>query len=97
MPVPMRGPDVAAVQRALAAANIAVAPTGVYDGLTAVAVARFQKRSSLNINGVVDAVTWQKLGVKTGGMPSPKAPGQPSGGLQLPGPAAPGRQPLHQK
>jgi peptidoglycan hydrolase-like protein with peptidoglycan-binding domain len=81
----IRGPDVAAVQNALAAANIPVDPTGAYDGPTAAAVARFQKQNSLTVNGVVDAATWRKLGVKAEATPWAPAP-QPS---TLGPPAAP--------
>jgi hypothetical protein len=60
---PLQGNDVRAVQRALAAASIAAAQDGVYDPATAAAVARYQKREGINISGVVDAATRQKLGV----------------------------------
>ncbi len=60
----MTGADVSAVQQALAAAHIAAPQNGTYDGATAAAVARFQKANALNVNGVVDAKTRQKLGVK---------------------------------
>ena len=63
---PLQGNDVRAVQRALAAASIAVAQDGVYDPATAAAVARYQKREGINISGVVDAATRQRLGVATG-------------------------------
>lgn len=75
---PLRGADVTAVQQALAAANVAVNQGGAYDGPTAAAVARFQKQNSLNVNGVVDAPTWQKLGVKAEAAPQGQpAPGSP--------------------
>ncbi|MGE5268710.1 MAG: peptidoglycan-binding domain-containing protein [Thiohalocapsa sp.] len=61
---PLSGADVVAVQDALNAANVAVPKNGSYDGATAAAVARFQKRSGLNADGVVDAATRQKLGIK---------------------------------
>src|SRR5579862_179498 len=60
----MSGADVVAVQHALAAAHIAAPQTGNYDGATAAAVARFQKANALNVDGVVDQATRQKLGVK---------------------------------
>jgi peptidoglycan hydrolase-like protein with peptidoglycan-binding domain len=66
----MKGADVRAVQKALAAARIAAPQTGAYDAATAVAVARFQKQNALNIDGVVDAATRQKLGIK----PEPAQP-----------------------
>ncbi len=73
---PMTGPDVRAVQRALADAGISVPHSGAYDGATAVAVARFQKANGLNVDGVVDAATRAKLGVK----PEPdEAPGPKKG------------------
>jgi putative peptidoglycan binding protein len=67
---PLDGNDVRAVQQALAAAGQPAPQTGVYDGATAAAVARFQKKSGLNVDGVVDAGTREKLGVK----PPPAAP-----------------------
>jgi peptidoglycan hydrolase-like protein with peptidoglycan-binding domain len=60
---PMRGGDVTAVQHALAAAHIAVAQNGVYTAATAGAVARFQKQSGLDVDGVVDAETRRRLGL----------------------------------
>lgn len=66
----MTGADVSAVQHALAAAKIDTPQNGVYDAATAVAVARFQKANALNVDGVVEAATRQKLGVK----PQPPAP-----------------------
>jgi hypothetical protein len=63
---PLSGPDVRRVQQALAAADIAVTESGVYDGATAAAVARFQRQNGLNVSGVLDAATREKLGVKPG-------------------------------
>jgi hypothetical protein len=79
----MHGPDVGAVQHALAAAGVAVPASAAYDGPTAVAVARFQKQNKLNVTGAVDAATWQKLGAKV----------EPAS----PGPASPGSPPTRQK
>ncbi len=59
---PMRGNDVKSVQRALAEAKISVEQDGEYNSATAGAVARFQKRNGLNVSGVVDAATRQRLG-----------------------------------
>ena len=59
---PMRGTDVGNVQRALAAAKISVEQDGEYNSDTAGAVARFQKQNGLNVSGVVDAATRQRLG-----------------------------------
>jgi hypothetical protein len=59
---PMRGNDVKNVQRALAAAKISVEQDGEYNSATAGAVARFQKQNGLNVSGVVDAATRQRLG-----------------------------------
>jgi hypothetical protein len=67
------GNDVRAVQKALAAAGMTAPQSGVYDGGTAAAVAQFQKKSGLNVDGVVNAATRQKLGVK----PEPAKPGGP--------------------
>ncbi len=59
---PMRGNDVKSVQRALAYAKISVEQDGEYNSATAGAVARFQKQNGLNVSGVVDAATRQRLG-----------------------------------
>ena len=59
---PMRGNDVKSVQRALADAKISVEQDGEYNSATAGAVARFQKQNGLNVSGVVDAATRQRLG-----------------------------------
>jgi hypothetical protein len=67
------GNDVRAVQKALAAAGMTAPQSGVYDGGTAAAVAQFQKKNGLNADGVVNAATRQKLGVK----PEPAKPGGP--------------------
>jgi hypothetical protein len=64
---PMSGDDVRAVQKALGAAQKDLAD-GVYDGKTALAVAGFQKQAGLNVDGVVDAKTRDKLGI-----PAPRA------------------------
>ena len=68
---PLQGEDVSAVQHALNAANVSAPQTGIYDGATAVAVARFQKQSGLNVDGVVDAATRDKLGLKPLSQPTP--------------------------
>lgn len=60
----LSGDDVAAVQRALQAAKIATPQSGAYDGATAAAVARFQKQNGLNVDGLVDRETRQKLGIE---------------------------------
>ncbi len=70
----MTGADVSTVQLALAAAKIATPQNGAYDGATAAAVAHFQKQNGLNADGVVDAATRQKLGIKAEA-PRPPAPG----------------------
>ena len=59
---PMRGKDVESVQRALANAKISVEQDGEYNSATAGAVAQFQKQNGLNVSGVVDAATRQRLG-----------------------------------
>ena len=59
---PMRGADVENVQRALATAKIWVEQDGEYNSGTAGAVARFQKQNGLNVSGVVDGPTRQRLG-----------------------------------
>jgi hypothetical protein len=59
---PMRGTDVKNLQRALAAAQISVEQDGEYNSDTAGAVARFQKQNGLNVSGVVDGPTRQRLG-----------------------------------
>lgn len=60
---PMQGNDVRGVQRALAAANIAIDQDGVYTPATAAAVARFQRQNGINVTGVVDGATRQRLGI----------------------------------
>lgn len=60
---PMEGNDVRGVQRALAAARIAIDQDGVYRAATAAAVARFQSRNGMNVTGVVDGATRQRLGI----------------------------------
>jgi hypothetical protein len=60
---PLSGADVSTVQLALGVAKIEAPQSGVYDGDTAAAVARFQKANNLNVNGVVDAATRRKLGI----------------------------------
>jgi peptidoglycan hydrolase-like protein with peptidoglycan-binding domain len=54
---------VKSVQHALAAARISVERDGIYDSSTGAAIARFQKQQSINISGVVDATTRQRLGL----------------------------------
>ena len=61
---PMQGTDVNDVQRALAAARLAVEQDGVYRVSTATAVARLQKQKGINVSGVVDAPTRQALGLR---------------------------------
>ena len=73
----MEGADVGAVQRALAAAKAAGVPqSGVYDGATAAAVARYQKQAGINVSGAVDAATRDRLGIKP--PPAPAKPGVPA-------------------
>jgi hypothetical protein len=67
----LQGEDVRAVQRALASAKISAPQSGAYDGATAAAVAQFQKQNGLNVDGVVNAATRDKLGVK----PAPQSGG----------------------
>jgi hypothetical protein len=67
----MRGDDVRTVQRALADAGVAAPQSAAYDAATAVAVARFQKKIGLNVDGVVDTATRQKLGIKPPAAPPP--------------------------
>jgi hypothetical protein len=70
---PMTGDDVQAVQQALPADKQGKLVAGTYDTETALAVAQFQKDSGLNVDGVVDAKTRDKLGIKPP-PPSPPAP-----------------------
>ena len=42
---------------------IRAAQDGIYSGSTAAAVARFQKQRGINMSGVVDAETRQRLGM----------------------------------
>ena len=71
---PMNGDDVRAVQKALGAGQKGLTD-GVYDGATALAVAHFQKDSGLNVDGVVDAKTREKLGIAP---PPPPPAAQPA-------------------
>jgi hypothetical protein len=73
---PLTGDDVRAVQKALKPAQGKSFADGVYDGATAVAVAAFQKQAGLNIDGVVNAKTRDKLGVVT--PPAAAAPVSPA-------------------
>ena len=73
---PMNGDDVRAVQKALGTGQKGLID-GVYDGATALAVARFQKDSGLNVDGVVDAKTRDKLGIAPPPPPSPAQPAPP--------------------
>jgi peptidoglycan hydrolase-like protein with peptidoglycan-binding domain len=63
---------VRAVQKAVKANEVEPFTDGVYDTATALAVARYQKASGLNISGVVDAQTAAKLG-----LPPPEKPPAP--------------------
>ena len=74
---PAEGNDVRAVQKALAAAGMTVPQSGVYEGASAAAVAQFQKKNGLNADGVVNAATRQKLGVKPEPAKPDAAPKQP--------------------
>ena len=61
---PSTGNDVRSVQQALTEAQMPVERDGIYNPATAAAVARFQKQHGLNVSGVVDAETRQRLGVQ---------------------------------
>lgn len=67
---PETGDDVRAVQRAVKANVVEPLTDGVYDTATALAVARYQKQAGLNVSGVVDQATADKLGLKP---PQPKS------------------------
>ena len=73
----MTGDDVRAVQKALPADKGKGLTDGVYDTATALAVAQFQKDSGLNIDGVVDAKTLDKLGIEPPPLPAPPSPAPP--------------------
>jgi peptidoglycan hydrolase-like protein with peptidoglycan-binding domain len=60
---PEKGDDVRAVQKAVKADEVEPFTDGVYDTATALAVARYQKASDLNVSGVVDTQTALKLGL----------------------------------
>lgn len=66
---PETGDDVRAVQKAVKANVVEPLTDGVYDTATALAVARYQKQAGLNVSGVVDPATADKLGLKP---PQPK-------------------------
>lgn len=70
---PETGDDVRAVQKAVRANAVEPLTDGVYDTATALAVARYQKQSGLNISGVVDQATADKLGLKPPRPPSAPA------------------------
>lgn len=61
---PETGDDVRAVQKAVRANVVEPLTDGVYDTATALAVARYQKQAGLNVSGVVDEATADKLGLK---------------------------------
>ena len=68
---PLTGDDVRTVQQALPADKQVNLTAGSYDTTTALAVAQFQKDSGLNVDGVVDTKTRDRLGIKP---PPPAAP-----------------------
>ena len=59
----MQGDDVRSVQHALAKVGVSTEQDGVYSAATAAAIARFQKQNGLNVSGVVDRATRQRLGL----------------------------------
>jgi putative peptidoglycan binding protein len=87
---PLNGDDVRAVQKALTPPAGKSFADGVYDGATAVAVAAFQKQAGLDVNGVVNAKTRDKLGVTAPPAAAPPAspPTSPASPAK-PGPANP--------
>jgi hypothetical protein len=70
----LMGDDVRAVQQAVKANQVEKFTDGVYDTATALAVARFQKQAGLNVSGVVDAATREKLGLPEPPRALPLAP-----------------------
>ena len=60
---PMRGPDVAAVQRARVAAGVTVDVDGVVGPATAQAVIRFQGMRGMTVDGIVGPATRAALGL----------------------------------
>lgn len=74
---PMTGDDVRAVQQALPSDKRDSFTVGSFDTATALAVAQFQKDSGLNVDGVVDAETRDKLGIKPPPPPAPPQTAQP--------------------
>jgi peptidoglycan hydrolase-like protein with peptidoglycan-binding domain len=76
-----RGPQVAALQRALIAAGIPVpgGADGIFGSMTAGAVIAFQRQNNLPVNGVVDAAVAALLGLSA----------QPDGGSNASTPSAP--------
>jgi hypothetical protein len=73
---PLSGDDVRAIQKALPPGGERFRD-GVYDSATALAVARFQKQAGLNVDGVVNAATRDKLGIKPPPAPAAPAPAKP--------------------
>ena len=68
---PEEGSDVRAVQKAVEASEVEPFADGVYDTATALAVARYQKQAGINVSGVVDAATRDRLGLNPPPPPSP--------------------------
>jgi hypothetical protein len=68
---PLTGEDVRVVQKAVAAQQIEPFTDGIYDTATALAVARFQKKAGINVDGTVDPKMYDALGLQP---PSPRIP-----------------------
>jgi hypothetical protein len=71
---PLTGDDVRAAQKAVAAQQVEPFADGVYDTATALAVARFQKKAGLNVDGAVDAKMRDALGLKPPSVPARPTP-----------------------
>lgn len=78
----MRGDDVLAVQRRLAAAGAAVTQDGLYGEGTASAVRGFQVLQGLEVDGIVGPLTWAAL-FQEAGAPPPSLPQDPLASTSL--------------
>jgi peptidoglycan hydrolase-like protein with peptidoglycan-binding domain len=73
----MNGDDVRLVQRVVKPNQVEPFTDSVYDTATALAVARFQKQAGIDVSGVVDAATREKLGLPEPPRALPLAPAAP--------------------
>lgn len=60
---PMRGDDVRALQKALAALGVSIRTDGIFGAQTESAVKRFQKKNGLTVDGIIGPATRAALGI----------------------------------